>query len=52
MSKYKIKNSLWFVLFEGIKIYFSNIDKFFIYMLFPVLGQVIGIILAFAFSYK
>ncbi|MBD5402059.1 hypothetical protein HDR58_04590 [bacterium] len=50
MSKYKIKNSLWFVLFEGIKIYFSNIDKFFIYMLFPVLGQVVGIILAFAFS--
>ena len=29
-----------------IKIYFSNIDKFFIYMLFPVFGQILGINLA------
>ena len=45
MSKYKMKNSIWFVLFEGLKIYFSNIDKFILYMLFPVLGQVLGIAL-------
>ena len=50
MSKYKMKNSILFVLFEGIKIYFSNIDKFFVYMLFPVFGQVIGIILCFALT--
>ncbi len=50
MSKYEVKNSLWFVLAEGVKIYFSNIDKFFLYMLFPVFGQIIGIILAFSLS--
>ena len=50
MSKYKVKNSIWFILAEGIKIYFSNIDKFFTYMLFPVFGQIIGIALAFGLS--
>ena len=50
MSKYKLNNSIFFILWEGIKIYFSNIDKFFIYMLFPVFGQVIGIALAFGLS--
>lgn len=50
MSKYKVKDSIWFVLAEGIKIYFSNIDKFFLYMLFPVFGQVIGIVLTFALT--
>ena len=50
MSKYKVKNSIWFVLAEGIKIYFSNIDKFFTYMLFPVFGQIAGIVLAFGLS--
>ena len=48
MSKYKVKNNIFFILAEGIKIYFSNIDKFFLYMLFPVFGQIIGIILSFA----
>lgn len=50
MSKYKMKNSIWFVLFEGLKIYFSNIDKFILYMLFPVLGQVLGIVLCFGLT--
>lgn len=50
MSKYKMKNSIWFVLFEGLKIYFSNIDKFILYMLFPVLGQVLGIALCFGLT--
>lgn len=50
MSKYKVKNSIWFILAEGIKIYFSNIDKFVVYMLFPVFGQVIGICLAFGLT--
>ena len=50
MSKYKINNSIWFILAEGLKIYFTNIDKFLMYMLFPVFGQVIGIILSFGLS--
>lgn len=50
MSKYEIKNSVLFVLFESIKIYFTNIDKFLIYMLFPVFGQVIGIALSFGLT--
>ncbi len=50
MSKYKMKNSIWFILFEGLKIYFSNIDKFILYMLFPVLGQVLGIALCFGLT--
>ncbi len=48
MSKYKVKNNIFLILAEGIKIYFSNIDKFFVYMLFPVFGQIIGILLSFA----
>lgn len=47
MSKKEIKNNVLFILIEGIKIYFSNIDKFLVYMLFPVFGQVIGIALSF-----
>ena len=27
MSKEKVNNSIFYVLFEGLKIYFSNIDK-------------------------
>lgn len=50
MSKYKLKNSIFFILWDGIKIYFSNIDKFLLYMLFPVFGQVIGIALSFGLS--
>ena len=50
MAKEKIKNSIWFVIFDGLKIYFSNIDKFILYMLFPVFGQIIGISLAFGLT--
>ena len=50
MSKNKLKNSIWFVLFEGLKIYFSNIDKFLLYMLFPVFGQILGIAFAMGLS--
>ena len=50
MAKYEVRNSIWFALVEGIRIYFSNIDKFIIYMLFPVFGQVIGIALSFGLS--
>ena len=50
MYKTKIRNSIWAVLFEGIKIYISNIDKFVLYMLFPVFGQVIGLALTFGLT--
>lgn len=50
MAKEKIKNSIWFVIFDGLKIYFSNIDKFILYMLFPVFGQIIGLALAFGLT--
>ena len=35
------------IFFEGIKLYFKNIDKFIGYMTFPVLGQVLGVVLIF-----
>ena len=50
MARFKIKNSIWKVLFEGLKIYISNIDKFVLYMLFPVFGQIIGLVLTFALT--
>jgi hypothetical protein len=50
MSKEEVKNSIISVLIHGIKIYFSNIDKYVLYMLFPVFGQVIGILLSFGLS--
>lgn len=50
MSKGEIKNSILFVLADGVRIYFSNIDKFVLYMLFPVFGQVIGLVLAFGLT--
>ena len=50
MAKEKIKNSIWFVIFDGLKIYFSNIDKFILFMLFPVFGQIIGLLLTFGLT--
>lgn len=50
MSKDKVKNSIWFVIFDGLKIYFSNIDKFILFMLFPVFGQIIGLALTFGLT--
>lgn len=52
MSKNKVNNSVISVLFEGLKIYFSNADKFLVYMLFPVFGQIIGIVLAFCIPFS
>lgn len=50
MSKSKAQRGVFSVLGEAIGIYFSNIDKFFVYMLFPVFGQVIGILLTFGLT--
>lgn len=50
MSKDKVKNSIWYVIGKGVKIYFSNIDKFVVYMLFPVFGQILGLGLCFGLA--
>ena len=50
MAKFKIKDSVWSVLKEGLKIYFTNFLKFTQYMLFPVFGQIIGVGLIFGLS--
>ncbi len=39
------------IFFNGVKLYFLNFEKFFKYMAFPILGQIIGIALIFAASY-
>jgi len=47
MSKVKIENSIFSILFEGARIYGANFVSFTKYMLFPVLGQVLGLGLIF-----
>lgn len=47
MTKFKIQDSVWHVLAKGLKLYFFNIAKFTQYMLFPVFGQILGIVLIF-----
>lgn len=41
----KIKNSVWAIFAQGVKLYFSNFGSFFKYMAFPVFGQILGIVL-------
>lgn len=47
----KIKDSVWSIFYQGIKLYFINFGSFFKYMAFPVFGQISGIILTFLASY-
>ncbi len=46
-----MKESVWKIFFEGLKIYCLNIHKFLLYMLFPVLGQVLGLFWIFGLTY-
>lgn len=39
------------IFFTGIKLYFQYLDKFMIYLLFPVLGQVVGLVLILFITY-
>ena len=41
----KVKDSVWSVFGSGVAMYFQNFGSFFKYMAFPVLGQVLGILL-------
>ena len=47
MAKLKIENKVWHILKDAIKIYFTHIGQLTKYMLFPVFGQILGIILIF-----
>lgn len=47
----KIKNSVWGVFWQSIKLYFTNFDSFLKYMAFPVFGQIAGIIIILFVSY-
>lgn len=39
------------IFFEGLKIYCLNIHKFMLYMIFPVLGQLLGLFLVFGLNF-
>lgn len=45
MATAKIKNSVWGIFGQAIKLYFTNFGSFFRYLAFPVFGQILGIIL-------
>lgn len=52
----KIKDSVWNIFTQGVKLYFTNFGSFFKYMSFPVFGQILGIVLTlfltFAYAQK
>ena len=50
MSKIKVENNFVWIILAAIRIYSTNFLKFCGYMLFPVLGQVIGILLIFCLA--
>lgn len=43
MAKTKLENSIFSVIFETVKVYCLNFPQYAKYMLFPVLGQVVGL---------
>ncbi len=47
MSKDKKTKNILSIIFEALKIYCFNFHKFFVYMSFPILGQILGGILIF-----
>lgn len=47
----KIKDSVWVIFTKSLQLYFSNFGSFFKYMAFPVLGQILGIILSFLVAF-
>lgn len=47
MEKESVDKSIWRIFFEGLKIYCFNFHKFVLYMLFPVFGQLLGMLLVF-----
>lgn len=47
----RIKNGVFAIFWEAVKLYFTNFGRFFRYMAFPVFGQISGIIIALLSSY-
>ena len=47
----KMKNSVFGIFGQGVKLYFTNFDKFMRYLAFPVFGQILGITLTLLASY-
>lgn len=47
----KIKDSVWWIFGNSIKLYFENFGSLFRYMAFPVFGQLVGMILIIFASY-
>lgn len=43
--------SVWKIFFEGLKIYCFNFNKFFLYMAYPVLGQLLGLSMVFGLTF-
>lgn len=50
MAKIKVENSFIWIILAAIRIYSANFLKFCGYMLFPVLGQVLGLLLVFCLA--
>jgi len=47
----KIKDSIWAIFGQAVKLYFTNFGSFFKYLAFPVFGQLLGIILTLLASF-
>lgn len=51
MAKYKVSESALGVLWDGLKLYCTYFPKYSLYMLFPVLGQLAGLLWVFSMTY-
>lgn len=50
MARSKKDKSILIIFFEAVRIFCMNIHKFFLYMAFPVIGQIIGIFIVFGLA--
>ena len=50
MAKYKVSENVFGVLWEGLKLYVLHFKQYSKFMLFPVLGQLFGMVGAYIFS--
>ena len=50
MAKVKVENNFIWIILAAIRIYSTNFLKFCGYMLFPVLGQILGLLLVFCLA--
>ena len=50
MQKIKVENNFVWIILAAIRIYSANFLKFCGYMFFPVLGQILGILLIFCLA--